>query len=74
MWTGQRIWPIRFHLCRSGYCLETEANLYYVAMNIYYILAVAFGAAALFCGYKGSTVDSRNSAEDAKRNAQQQTK
>lgn len=44
-----------------------------MAMNIYYILAVAFGAAALFCGYKGSTIDSQNSAEDAKRNAQQQT-
>jgi hypothetical protein len=42
-------------------------------MNIYYIFAVLFGAAALFFGYFGSTVDSRNSADDAKRTAQDQT-
>jgi hypothetical protein len=42
-------------------------------MNIYYIFAVLFGAAALFLGYLGSTIDSQNSAEDAKRTTQEQT-
>lgn len=44
-----------------------------VNVNIYYILAVFFGAAALFFGYLGSTVDSQVSAEDAKRATQEQT-
>ena len=42
-------------------------------MNTYYIIAVLCGAAALTFGYLGSTVDSQNSTEDAKRTAQKQT-
>lgn len=42
-------------------------------MNIYYVFAVIFGTAALFCGYRGATLDSQNSAEEAKGIAKEQT-
>lgn len=42
-------------------------------MNNYYILAFVFGAAAILFGYRGATVDSQTSAEEARLITNEQT-